>query len=616
MWEFLKIAWRNLFRNPRRTIIISCAIAIGIWGVLMAIAIDNAFLYQMVDNFIYTFVGHIEIHAQGYHKNPNLKLFIPEADSALAKVKSAPHLAGFAPRINAFALAQSPRASQGVILVGIDPEKEASVTRVKQFVTRGKYFEKDNERSVLIGESLARELKVGVGDRVTFYTQGLADENGIMESLPVVGTYRSGISALDKVQVYLPLKTCAQMLQMQDKLSEIAITVDDPKNLELLKAALKENFSRPITDLKTEVQPAGSEQKTAWIRVKSAEKDQLILDPDYPSESFRLNPAVSNETMRLYLPIAALAQGQNGKQNYADLELIGVDPINENKISGIFNRVEIPENSWLQGTELEKELEVQPDWIILSEDAAQKLGVSAGDTIHLDSGDKLLTLTVAGKLKENLAGEPGKNFGIISRDLLWRTFISRPCASEIIIQLKPEAEAGKVAEDLIASLSFEVLDWKELYPILGQMSSMIAWANYVFLLVIYIAVSFGIANTMIMSVFERVRELGIMKAIGTTPGQLFVQVILESVMLALLGMILGGMVSAATIFIWDRNGLDLSYFAEGMESFGVGTVLYPVLTLANIIIAVVMAFAIAIISALYPAYRASRISVQDALRRI
>ena len=141
-------------------------------------------------------------------------------------------------------------------------------------------------------------------------------------------------------------------------------------------------------------------------------------------------------------------------------------------------------------------------------------------------------------------------------------------------------------------------------------------ANYVFLLVIYIAVAFGIANTMIMSVFERVRELGILKAIGTRPGQLFNMVILESVMLAMIGMGLGGAVSGLTVWVWAKRGLDLSIFAEGMEAMGLGTVLYPVLTLENIVFSVAGAFIIAIVSAFYPAYRASRLLVVQALQRI
>ena len=140
-------------------------------------------------------------------------------------------------------------------------------------------------------------------------------------------------------------------------------------------------------------------------------------------------------------------------------------------------------------------------------------------------------------------------------------------------------------------------------------------ANYILLLVIYIAVAFGIANTMIMSVFERVRELGILKAVGTRPAQLFGLIIIESIFLAILGMVIGAIASGITLGLWARQGLDLSMFATGMEALGLGTVLYPVLTFENILGAVVMAVLITIISAIYPALRASRLLVVEALRR-
>src|SRR4030042_5698580 len=105
------------------------------------------------------------------------------------------------------------------------------------------------------------------------------------------------------------------------------------------------------------------------------------------------------------------------------------------------------------------------------------------------------------------------------------------------------------------------------------MGSMIDVANYIFLLVVYIAVPFGISNTMIMAVFERLRELGILKALGTTPGQIFLLVILESIFLSILGMILGMAVSGATYWLWARHGLDLSFLASGIGATGLGAVL-------------------------------------------
>ena len=77
--EFLKIAWRNLGRNLRRTLVIICAIGMGVWGALMAMAMFNSFAFQMMDNFIYANLGQIQVHQRGYHKNPGLRLAMTDA---------------------------------------------------------------------------------------------------------------------------------------------------------------------------------------------------------------------------------------------------------------------------------------------------------------------------------------------------------------------------------------------------------------------------------------------------------------------------------------------------------------------------------------------------------
>jgi ABC-type lipoprotein release transport system permease subunit len=626
MTGFMKIAWRNLWRNKRRTAVIALAIALGVWGVLVAIAFDNSFAYQMVDNFIYTHLGHIEIHAKGYQRNPGLRLCMTDAEKVLEKVKTSNHIAGYAPRIKAFGLAQSPRASQGVMLVGIDPELEPTVTRIKTFITEGRYFDREDERAVLIGEALAHKLKVEVGDKVTFFTQGFICEEGVIESLRVIGLYRSGISELDKALVYLPLKLSERILEMEGKISEIAITVDHEKNLPLLKEDLKKKVFGKDLGLTLETRELARASQSSkgpqgrsiqLIKVTKPSAKGMIPDPEALGESFRLNAQTAAVSYRLSFPLAAYHDLKDGGESKINLDLYGVDPVNENKVSGLFDIVDIPEDSWLAGAELEKELDVHEDWIILGERASVALSAGPGDTVRLGSGEKVLSLEVAGILRSEIEEGADRAFAVISRPQMRETFMEESYASAILIRLKPDADPEKVSEELMAGLGREVLDWGELYPMLAEMNVLMNLMNYVFLLIIYIAVAFGIANTMVMSVFERVREFGILKAIGTRPGQLFRMVIMESVMLAVIGMGLGGLISAVTIWVWKKNGLDLSMFAaEAGESLGLGTVLYPFLNFENILFAVVMAFVIAVVSALYPAFRASRLMVVESLRRI
>jgi len=617
MREFIKIAFRNLGRNLRRTIIITCAIAIGVWGAVVTIAIYNAFGHQMVDNFIYANLGHIQILKKGYHKNPRLRLCILNASQVLDQLKAVPHLAGYAPRINAFALAQSPRASQGVLICGIDPELEPRVTKIKEFVIKGEYFSGSDEKAVLLGKKLAQKLKVEVGDKLTFFTQGFQSDEDVVENFRIKGIYQTGITEIDKAIVYLPLQQAERILEMEDKLNEIALRVDEEKNLKALKAELMKRLGDEKLELEVEPINSGKEnQAGAKLRFYKSGLGQLILSPRALGESFRLNPEVEAISPRLALPMAMLYQDKAKKEHYLDLKVYGVEPINENRISGIFDRVKLASDSWLAEAELDKELEANQDWVILTKSAVSALGAEAGDTVRLDSGDKILTLELLGTLEEDWESAQGENFALVHWERLWRTFINQSSASELVVRLKPGAELETVKKELLASLGIEVKDWRELWPILGEMTQLMDYTNLVLLLCIYIVIAFGIANTMVMSVFERVREFGILKAIGTKPGQIFGMVILESVLLALLGMALGGLLSGINIWLWAKNGLDLSMFAEGLEAFGMPTVIYPFLRGKNILSAVLLALGMATVSALYPGLKASRLLVAQALRKI
>jgi len=616
MREFFKIAWRNLGRNLRRTVIIVVAVALGVWGGLVSMSIFNSLGHQMVNNFINSSLGHIQIHIKGYVKNPSLRLCMTDADEVLSKIKGADHLAGYAPRIYGFALAQSARNSQGVMMVGIDPVMEPTVTRIRQIVKSGSYFTANDDPGVLIGKSLASKLKVDVGDKLSFYLQSFEGGEDVVESFRIRGIYESGISTIDKSVVYLPLQRAEKIMKMENRLNEIAIKVDQDKNVELLKADLKNRLSNEKPKLLMQAQKERSDGKEFdLLKIREPGAGNLILAPEAMGESFKRNPNVTNLALRLELPLAAVHRTRTGGEKYLDLQVFGLEPVNENKLSGIFDRVEIPAKSWLKGTEMDKELEANQGWVVLGESAAQALESEPGDTIRLDSGDKILSLEVIGKLKDGLEESSGKPFAVVSRSDLWRTFVSRSAASEVAVKLKESAELKKTQDELLSGLGLEVQDWKEIWPFLDQYIQILNYTNLVLLLCIYIIIAFGIANTMIMSVFERVRELGILKAIGTSPRQLFGMVIMESVMLAMIGMALGGLASAITIGVWAKKGLDLSMFAAGLEAFGFPTVIYPMLTLKNILTAAVLAFGIAVLSAIYPAIRASRLLVVQALRR-
>lgn len=165
-----------------------------------------------------------------------------------------------------------------------------------------------------------------------------------------------------------------------------------------------------------------------------------------------------------------------------------------------------------------------------------------------------------------------------------------------------------------APASAEVLPWTELEPYLGMMMGVMDGFVLVWIVVIFLALSFGLVNTLMMAVFERVREFGLMQALGMKPAAILYQVLLESLMLLALGLVLGNLLAVLTI--WPiRDGIDLSAVAEGFEMMGVSSTLYPALHGRDLVTANGVVLVLGILTGLLPAWRASQYRPVEAIAK-
>ncbi|MDT8319173.1 MAG: FtsX-like permease family protein, partial [Xanthomonadales bacterium] len=156
-----------------------------------------------------------------------------------------------------------------------------------------------------------------------------------------------------------------------------------------------------------------------------------------------------------------------------------------------------------------------------------------------------------------------------------------------------------------AGEQWEVQAWTELDPYLDMMMRVMDGFVLVWIVVIFLALSFGLANTLMMAVFERMREFGLIQALGMKPASILYQVLLESLLLLLLGLAAGNLLAVATV--WPlRDGLDISVVAEGMEMMGAASVLYPALNSGDVLLANGVVIVLGILTSLLPAWRASR----------
>lgn len=168
------------------------------------------------------------------------------------------------------------------------------------------------------------------------------------------------------------------------------------------------------------------------------------------------------------------------------------------------------------------------------------------------------------------------------------------------------ALAAAAGEDL------ETLPWTELDGYLELMMTLQGTYNLIFMVVIFLALSFGLVNTLVMAVFERVRETGLMMALGMRPRWIMYQVLLESVTLLAMGLVIGNLLAVITILPLE-GGVDLSVVGEGLELAGMGTTLYPELRASDMLMSTAVVMILGLLASLLPAWRASHLNPIQAL---
>jgi len=244
---FLHLAWRNLWRNPWRTAIVLTAVAVGIAGVVLSMAINNGLVLQMVQNAIATEVGHLQIHATGFDRNPVVRVRLKDGgDASEAVLRSLPEVRAWAPRVTSEGLIFSPRASVGVRVVGIDPAKEATVSILARSIVAGRYLDADGTaKRILIGATLARRLHIGVGDKVVVSVQDLSgDLTG--EAFRIAGLFRTPSLEFDRGTVFMRLDESQRLFGLGDAVSEVVIIARERAMIPVIRDALRRRLGDAV----------------------------------------------------------------------------------------------------------------------------------------------------------------------------------------------------------------------------------------------------------------------------------------------------------------------------------------------------------------------------------
>jgi ABC-type lipoprotein release transport system permease subunit len=234
----LTLAWRNLWRHARRTLMILFALALGIWSMVVLAAISRGSMEQQLTKAILNLTGHIQLHAPGYRDDPVIEQRMPAPDAALGQALAGGGLTAWATRVRVPAVIASERESAGVTLVGIEPQRERGLSFIPESVTEGRYLDSADDAGLLLGRKLAERLETALGRRVVLMSQDV--NNQVADrGFRVVGIFDTQPQAMEEAYVFIGRATAQQMLKLGTDVSEIAAMTPDRNALGPLLARLR-----------------------------------------------------------------------------------------------------------------------------------------------------------------------------------------------------------------------------------------------------------------------------------------------------------------------------------------------------------------------------------------
>ena len=184
----------------------------------------------------------------------------------------------------------------------------------------------------------------------------------------------------------------------------------------------------------------------------------------------------------------------------------------------------------------------------------------------------------------------------------------------IIFPDKPDnSDAYFALKTALPARDFEVHTWRELLPFQMAYLKILDGFMWIWYLVIFVAMGFGIVNTTLMAVFERMREFGLLKALGMKPGWILREVLTESLLLLLTGMGIGNFLGFICIYALSSSGIDLSALAAGAEYAGMTRVIYPAIAIKDVLMSNFIVLFLGILVSAYPAVKAARFTPVEAL---
>lgn len=227
MGLYLKLAWRNIWRHRRRTVIIVLAMGLSLGMMMFYDGLMDGFNQAIAGNAVRVLGGNIQVHANGYREKVDSNPLLPLTDDmrVVTSALSQPNVIAASRRIQTSGLVSNREGAFPLSIVGIEPEAEAPISLIAEHILDGRFLQSTDEDMILIGKGLADALAVQIGDRITLVGSDVNKQNR-QRTMTVVGIYDIGMPALEKGIVYISLAEAQSLYGLREQVTEVQITLN------------------------------------------------------------------------------------------------------------------------------------------------------------------------------------------------------------------------------------------------------------------------------------------------------------------------------------------------------------------------------------------------------
>ncbi len=243
----LKMAWRNIWRNRRRSLLTMLAIAFACALLVFMLSFQFGSYEAMLNSAIKIHTGYFQIQAEGYQEKSDIRRVVPNPEAVARILDGIPQVAAYSCRAMAFSLASSEDRTYGVAVSGIDPDREAAVSSIKRLIREGEYLARGDVDQALVGALLAKNLRVGIGDAITLLGQG-RDGSVAATVVTVKGIFSSGQDDFDRSAIHIPLDYFQEVFFMRGAVHTVVGLTPSLWDLQEVVDAAEERLSAFNTD--------------------------------------------------------------------------------------------------------------------------------------------------------------------------------------------------------------------------------------------------------------------------------------------------------------------------------------------------------------------------------